>query len=49
MIMALAAILAIVWLVGFIAGAGSMIHFVLMLALAVFVFDMFVGRRHTRA
>jgi hypothetical protein len=46
MLMSIAAILAVVWLVGLIVGAGSMIHFVLAAAVLVFAYDMFVGRRH---
>ncbi len=49
MLMTIAAIIAILWLVGLIAGiGGGLIHLLLVVALAVFLYDMLVGRRHSR-
>jgi 4-hydroxybenzoate polyprenyltransferase len=48
MLMTLAAVLAIIWLIGLIAGVGgAFIHLLLVVALAIFIYDMFVARRHS--
>ncbi len=48
MLTTIAAVIAVLWLLGLIAGiGGSMIHFLLVVALAVFLYDMLVARRRT--
>lgn len=48
MLMTIAAVIAILWLLGLITGiGGSLIHLLLIVALAVFVYDVFVSRRHS--
>lgn len=47
MLTTIALILAVLWLVGLIAGiAGGFIHFLLLAALIVLAYDLLVGRRH---
>jgi predicted membrane metal-binding protein len=47
MLKIIAAILVVLWLVGFLAHVGSgLIHLLLLIALAVFIYDVVVGRRH---
>lgn len=39
-------ILIVLWLIGFVGNVGgSLIHLLLVVALVVFLFDLFVGRR----
>jgi K+-transporting ATPase A subunit len=48
MLMTIAAIIAVLWLLGLVAGiGGGLIHLLLVVALAVFLYDMLVGRRRT--
>lgn len=48
MLITIAAVLAILWLLGFIGNiGGSMIHLVLVIAVALFLYDMLMARRHT--
>jgi K+-transporting ATPase A subunit len=47
MLMLIAGILAVLWLLGLIGHiGGGLIHLVLIVALAIFLYDLFVGRRH---
>jgi predicted membrane metal-binding protein len=47
MLTTIAIILAVLWLIGMIAGvAGGFIHFLLIAALIVLAYDLLVGRRH---
>lgn len=46
MLMTIAAILVILWLLGFVAHVGgALIHLVLVIALVVFVFNFITGRK----
>jgi Family of unknown function (DUF5670) len=46
MLTTIALILAVLWLIGLISGvAGSVIHLVLVAALALLAYDLLVGRR----
>ena len=46
MLLIIAIILAILWLFGFIGHVGgNLIHFLLVVALIVFIFNMLTGRR----
>jgi hypothetical protein len=48
MLYTLISLLILFWLVGLVAHiGGGFIHFLLVLALAIFVFDMITGRRAT--
>jgi predicted membrane metal-binding protein len=48
MLTTIALILAVLWLVGLIAGvAGGLIHLLLIAALALLAYDLLVGRRRT--
>ena len=48
MLMTIAAVIAVLWLLGLIAGiGGSLIHLLLVVALAIFLYDVVVGRRHS--
>lgn len=46
MLLTIAAILAVLWLLGFIGHiGGGLIHLLLIIALVVFIYNMLVGRR----
>jgi hypothetical protein len=46
MLMTLAVIIAVLWLLGLVTGiGGSLIHLLLVAALVVFLYDLFVSRR----
>jgi K+-transporting ATPase A subunit len=46
MLLTIAAILAVLWLLGFIGDiGGGLIHLLLVVALIVFIYNLFVGRR----
>lgn len=46
MLTTIALILAVLWLIGLIAGvAGGLIHFLLLAALILLAYDLLVGRR----
>lgn len=46
MLLTIAAILAVLWVLGFIGNiGGSLIHVLLVIALVVFIFNMLAGRR----
>ena len=48
MLTTIAAVIAILWLLGLIVGVGgSLIHLLLVVALAVFLYDVLVGRRRS--
>ncbi len=45
-LLTIAIVLAVLWLVGFIANVGgSLIHLLLVIALIVFIYNMVTGRR----
>lgn len=49
MLKTIAAVIAVIWLLGLVAEiGGGLIHLLLLAALAVFLYDMFAGRRHAR-
>lgn len=48
MLMTIAAIIAVLWLLGLITGiGGSLIHILLVVAVALFLWDLLVGRRRS--
>jgi hypothetical protein len=48
MLLLIAAILAVLWLAGLLAGVGGgLIHIILVVAAVIFVYHMVAGRRHT--
>lgn len=48
MLITIAAILAVLWLLGFIGHiGGGLINFLLLIALLVVLYDFFIGRRHS--
>jgi 4-hydroxybenzoate polyprenyltransferase len=50
MLMTIAAILAVLWLLGLLGHiGGGLIHLLLVIALVVFIYDVLVARRRPRA
>jgi hypothetical protein len=48
MLMTIAAVIAVLWLLGLITGiGGSLINLLLVVAVAVLLYDLFVNRRHS--
>lgn len=48
MLMTIAAVIAVLWLIGLITGVGgSLIHLLLVVAVIVFLYDLLVGRRRS--